>query len=34
LQAKGLLEQCIAASIDADNPLPASIDIGKGGDLK
>ena len=34
LEAKGLLEQCIAASIDADNPLPASIDIGKGGDLK
>jgi len=33
LEAKGLLEQCIAASIDADNPLPASIDIGKGGDL-
>jgi 3-deoxy-D-manno-octulosonate 8-phosphate phosphatase (KDO 8-P phosphatase) len=33
LQAKGLLEQCIAASIDADNPLPPSIDIGKGGDL-
>ena len=34
LEAKGLLEQCIAASIDADNPLPPSIDIGKGGDLK
>jgi 3-deoxy-D-manno-octulosonate 8-phosphate phosphatase (KDO 8-P phosphatase) len=34
LQAKGLLEQCINASIDADNPLPASIDIGKGGDMK
>jgi 3-deoxy-D-manno-octulosonate 8-phosphate phosphatase (KDO 8-P phosphatase) len=33
LEAKGLLEQCIAASIDADNPLPPSIDIGKGGDL-
>jgi 3-deoxy-D-manno-octulosonate 8-phosphate phosphatase (KDO 8-P phosphatase) len=34
LEAKGLLEQCINASIDANNPLPPSIDIGKGGDLK
>ena len=34
LEAKGLLEQCIAASIDESNPLPPSIDIGKGGDLK
>jgi 3-deoxy-D-manno-octulosonate 8-phosphate phosphatase (KDO 8-P phosphatase) len=34
LAAKGLLEQCIAASIDESNPLPASMDIGKGGDLK
>jgi 3-deoxy-D-manno-octulosonate 8-phosphate phosphatase (KDO 8-P phosphatase) len=34
LEAKGVLEQCIAASIDENNPLPASIDIGKGGDLK
>jgi 3-deoxy-D-manno-octulosonate 8-phosphate phosphatase (KDO 8-P phosphatase) len=34
LEAKGLLEQCIAASIDAENPLPPSMDIGKGGDLK
>jgi 3-deoxy-D-manno-octulosonate 8-phosphate phosphatase (KDO 8-P phosphatase) len=34
LEAKGLLQQCIAASIDADNPLPPSMDIGKGGDLK
>jgi 3-deoxy-D-manno-octulosonate 8-phosphate phosphatase (KDO 8-P phosphatase) len=33
LEAKGMLDQCIAASIDADNPLPPSIDIGKGGDL-
>ncbi|MFZ1084381.1 MAG: HAD hydrolase family protein [Terracidiphilus sp.] len=32
LEAKGLLESCIAASIDANNPLPPSIDIGKGGD--
>jgi len=34
LTAKGLLEKCIAASIDESNPLPASMDIGKGGDLK
>jgi len=34
LEAKGLLEQCFAASIDESNPLPAAIDIGKGGDLK
>jgi len=34
LAAKGVLEQCIAASIDENNPLPASMDIGKGGDLK
>ena len=34
LEAKGLLEQCIAASIDESNPLPPSMDIGKGGDLK
>jgi 3-deoxy-D-manno-octulosonate 8-phosphate phosphatase (KDO 8-P phosphatase) len=34
LEAKGILEQCIEASIDADNPLPPSMDIGKGGDLK
>jgi 3-deoxy-D-manno-octulosonate 8-phosphate phosphatase (KDO 8-P phosphatase) len=33
LEAKGLLQQCIEASIDADNPLPPSMDIGKGGDL-
>jgi len=33
LEAKGLLEKCIEASIDADNPLPPSMDIGKGGDL-
>jgi 3-deoxy-D-manno-octulosonate 8-phosphate phosphatase (KDO 8-P phosphatase) len=31
LEAKGLLEQCINASIDESNPLPPSIDIGKGG---
>jgi 3-deoxy-D-manno-octulosonate 8-phosphate phosphatase (KDO 8-P phosphatase) len=34
LAAKGLLEKCIAASIDESNPLPPSMDIGKGGDLK
>ncbi|MGA2352033.1 MAG: HAD-IA family hydrolase [Terracidiphilus sp.] len=34
LAAKGLLQQCIEASIDASNPLPPSMDIGKGGDLK
>jgi 3-deoxy-D-manno-octulosonate 8-phosphate phosphatase (KDO 8-P phosphatase) len=34
LAAKGLLEKCIAASIDEGNPLPPSMDIGKGGDLK
>jgi 3-deoxy-D-manno-octulosonate 8-phosphate phosphatase (KDO 8-P phosphatase) len=34
LQAKGLLQQCIDASIDEGNPVPPSMDIGKGGDLK
>jgi 3-deoxy-D-manno-octulosonate 8-phosphate phosphatase (KDO 8-P phosphatase) len=34
LAAKGVLRQCIEASIDANNPLPPSMDIGKGGDLK
>jgi len=33
LEAKGVLEKCLAASIDESNPLPPSIDIGKGGDL-
>ncbi len=33
LDAKGLLKQCIEASIDESNPLPPSMDIGKGGDL-
>jgi 3-deoxy-D-manno-octulosonate 8-phosphate phosphatase (KDO 8-P phosphatase) len=32
LEAKGLLEQCIAASIDASNPISPSMDIGKGGE--
>ena len=34
LRAKGLLEQCIEASIDEGNPVPGSMDIGKGEDLK
>ncbi|MGB8259893.1 MAG: HAD hydrolase family protein [Terracidiphilus sp.] len=34
LEARGILEQVIAASIDESNPVPASMDIGKGGDLK
>ncbi|MFY9855416.1 MAG: HAD hydrolase family protein [Terracidiphilus sp.] len=34
LEAKGVLDECVAASIDESNPLPPSIDIGKGGDLK
>jgi len=33
LSAKGILDQCIEASIDENNPLPPSMDIGKGGDL-
>ena len=32
LEAKGVLEKCIAASIDESNPLPPSMDIGKGGE--
>jgi 3-deoxy-D-manno-octulosonate 8-phosphate phosphatase (KDO 8-P phosphatase) len=34
LEAKGVLDQCIAGSIDESNPVPPSMDIGKGGDLK
>jgi 3-deoxy-D-manno-octulosonate 8-phosphate phosphatase (KDO 8-P phosphatase) len=34
LAAKGTLEQVIEASIDENNPVPPSMDIGKGGDLK
>jgi 3-deoxy-D-manno-octulosonate 8-phosphate phosphatase (KDO 8-P phosphatase) len=34
LEAKGVLKQCIEASIDEGNPVPPSMDIGKGGDLK
>ncbi|MGA2168913.1 MAG: HAD hydrolase family protein [Terracidiphilus sp.] len=33
LAAKGLLQKCIEASIDESNPMPPSMDIGKGGDL-
>lgn len=34
LEAKGLLHQAIEAYIDESNPIPASMDIGKGGGLK
>jgi 3-deoxy-D-manno-octulosonate 8-phosphate phosphatase (KDO 8-P phosphatase) len=34
LEAKGVLDQCIEAYIDEDNPIAPSMDIGKGGDLK
>ncbi len=34
LEAKGVLDQCIEAYIDERNPIPASMDIGRGGDLK
>ncbi len=35
LEAKGTLDQCIEAYIDEGNPIPPSMDIGKGGtDLK
>ncbi|MGA2535086.1 MAG: HAD hydrolase family protein [Terracidiphilus sp.] len=33
LAAKGILQRVIEASIDEKNPLPPSMDIGKGGDL-
>ena len=33
LAAQGLLTKCIADSIDERNPVPPSMDIGKGGDL-
>jgi len=32
LEAKGVLGECIEASIDESNPVPASMDIGKGGE--
>jgi 3-deoxy-D-manno-octulosonate 8-phosphate phosphatase (KDO 8-P phosphatase) len=33
LEAKGVLAGCIATYLDESNPIPASMDIGKGGDL-
>jgi 3-deoxy-D-manno-octulosonate 8-phosphate phosphatase (KDO 8-P phosphatase) len=33
LEAKGVLDKCMEAYIDKDNPIPPSMDIGKGGDL-
>ena len=34
LESKGILKQCIEAYIDESHPIPSSMDIGKGGDLK
>lgn len=34
LAAKGVLDRCIEAYIDEENPIPASMDIGRGGDLQ
>jgi 3-deoxy-D-manno-octulosonate 8-phosphate phosphatase (KDO 8-P phosphatase) len=34
LEAKGVLEQCINSYIDERNPIPPSMDIGRGGDMK
>jgi 3-deoxy-D-manno-octulosonate 8-phosphate phosphatase (KDO 8-P phosphatase) len=34
LEAKGVLDQCIEAYIDERNPIPPSMDIGRGGDMK
>jgi len=34
LEAKGDLDRCIDAYIDERNPIPPSMDIGRGGDLK
>jgi 3-deoxy-D-manno-octulosonate 8-phosphate phosphatase (KDO 8-P phosphatase) len=34
LEAQGTLDQCIEAYIDERNPIPPSMDIGKGGALK
>lgn len=34
LEAKGVLDRCVEAYIDEGNPITASMDIGKGGDLK
>ncbi|MGH9593583.1 MAG: KdsC family phosphatase, partial [Bryobacteraceae bacterium] len=32
LEAQGQLDKCIEGYIDEDNPIPPSMDIGKGGD--
>jgi 3-deoxy-D-manno-octulosonate 8-phosphate phosphatase (KDO 8-P phosphatase) len=34
LEAKGVLDQCINSYIDERNPIPPSMDIGRGGDMK
>jgi 3-deoxy-D-manno-octulosonate 8-phosphate phosphatase (KDO 8-P phosphatase) len=34
LEAKGTLDHCIEAYIDERNPIPPSMDIGRGGDMK
>jgi 3-deoxy-D-manno-octulosonate 8-phosphate phosphatase (KDO 8-P phosphatase) len=34
LEAKGVLDKCIDDYIDERNPIPASMDIGRGADLK
>ena len=34
LEAKGILDHCIDTYIDEDNPIPPSMDIGRGGELK
>jgi len=34
LDAKGVLDRCIDAYIDERNPIPPSMDIGRGGDMK
>jgi len=34
LEAKGVLDRCIEAYIDDRNPIPPSMDIGRGGDMK
>ena len=33
LEAQGTLDHCINAYVDERNPIPASMDIGRGGDL-
>ncbi len=34
LEAQGVLDQCINSYIDERNPIPPSMDIGRGGDMK